>query len=74
MNQVAEPAPTPDDAIEFEEELRLRLNQLPKPHYRQVVLWKLEGRSNEEIAVMLRCTTRSVERYLNTIRLLWADA
>jgi RNA polymerase sigma factor (sigma-70 family) len=74
LEQVAEQAPTPEDAIEFEEELRRRLGQLPKPHYRQVVLWKMEGRSSEEIAEMLGCTTRSVERYLVTIRLLWTQA
>jgi len=74
MEQIAEAAPTPDEAVEFEEELRRRLNQLPKAHYRQVVLWKMEGQSNEEIAEALGCTIRSVERYLNTIRLIWTEA
>ena len=56
VEKVAETALTPDDAMEFEEELRRRLDQLPKPHYRQVVLWKMEGPSSEEIAEMLGCT------------------
>jgi DNA-directed RNA polymerase specialized sigma24 family protein len=39
----------------------------------RVVLWKLEGYTNEEIAVKLHRTKRTVQRMLNLIRELWKD-
>lgn len=56
--------------MEVEEALRNRLRQL-EPRHRQIAIWKLEGRTNEEIARLLGCVTRSVERALSVIRTTW---
>ena len=40
---------------------------------RSVVLWKLEGYTNDEIASKLDCTTRTVERKLERVREKWSN-
>lgn len=64
--------PTPDEAAALAEEAERRLAQLPED-LRQIALWKWEGHSNAEIAVLpqMRCTERTVERKLRLIREAW---
>jgi hypothetical protein len=64
--------PLPGEAAILNLELERRLNALPA-ELRQVVLWKLEGWTNEEIASPLRmnCAVRTVERKLAIVRGLW---
>ena len=38
---------------------------------RAIAVWKWEDHTNEEIAAMLGCTTRTVERKLKAIRTIW---
>jgi DNA-directed RNA polymerase specialized sigma24 family protein len=63
--------PTPEFAAQTAEECQRLLGALGKSDLRQVVLWKLEGFTNEEIAQRLGCAERSVERKLRLIRELW---
>ena len=63
--------PTPDEAFEVAEECERLLNQLKDPILRQLALWKLEGYTNEEIAKILGCVPRTVERKLRAIRDIW---
>ena len=44
---------------------------LPEPELRQIALWKVEGYTNEEIATRLDCVSRTIERKVSRIRLLW---
>ena len=39
----------------------------------QVAVWKLEGFTNEEIALNLNRTRRTVQRMLNLVRELWQE-
>jgi RNA polymerase sigma factor (sigma-70 family) len=71
MNRISDDEPTPEEAAEFTESLRRRLAELPTQRHRQIALWKLEGRTNDEIAGLLGCTTRTVEYALNAIRKAW---
>lgn len=71
MNRVSDDEPTPEEAAEFAESLRRRLGQLPVERQRQIALWKLEGRTNREIAELLGRTTRYVEYALHAIRTTW---
>jgi RNA polymerase sigma-70 factor (ECF subfamily) len=72
FDQMDRAGPTPDEAAAFNEEVQARLADLD-PTLRQVVLWKLEGFTNAEIAAKdkLNCAERTVERKLSRIRELW---
>jgi len=56
-----------------EEHSRL-LSVLKDETLRRVVLWKMEGFTNEEIAQELGVTCRSVERKLQRIRTRWTGS
>lgn len=70
IQQIADREPTSEEVLELEEALRNRLQQLG-PRHQQIAIWKLEGRTNEEVARLLGCVTRSVERALSVIRTTW---
>jgi RNA polymerase sigma-70 factor (ECF subfamily) len=72
FEQMDRAGPTPDEAAAFNEEIQARLEAL-NPALRQIVLWKLEGYTNGEIAGpgKLDCAERTVERKLSRIRDLW---
>jgi RNA polymerase sigma factor (sigma-70 family) len=63
--------PTPEEAAEVADECRRLLDLLDEPQLRQIALWKVEGYTNEEIAVRLDCVPRTIERKVSRIRLLW---
>lgn len=60
--------PTPLFAAQLTEELERIMNNLPEPTHRVIALWKMEGRTNPEIARHLDCSLASVERKLRLIR------
>jgi RNA polymerase sigma factor (sigma-70 family) len=62
---------TPGFAIEFADELRRRLDQLTDQLQRHIVLGKIEGKTNREIARDLEISVSSVERKLSLIRDSW---
>ena len=63
--------PTPEEAAATADECRRLLDLLNEPQLRQIALWKVEGYTNEEIAALLDCVPRTVERKVSRIRLLW---
>ena len=65
--------PTPQAVAAMNEECRRLLEQLALPD-RQVVLYKLEGYTNNEIAQRLHVTPRTVERKLDLVRRTWTAA
>ncbi len=65
--------PTPQAVAAMNEECRRLLEQLSPPD-RQVVLYKLEGYTNNEIAQRLHVTPRTVERKLDLVRRTWTAA
>jgi DNA-directed RNA polymerase specialized sigma24 family protein len=65
--------PTPEFAAQTAEECERLLALLGDPELRKVAVWKMEGYSNEEIADNLGCVTRTVERKLGIIRILWSQ-
>jgi RNA polymerase sigma factor (sigma-70 family) len=65
--------PTPEDAAEAAEQLRLLLDSLEDDSLRRIALAKLEGYSNEEIAGVLGVGLRTIERRLNLIRKTWEE-
>jgi len=64
--------PTPELAAMVVENTRQMLGLLDDERTRQVALLRLEGHTNDEIAVQLGCARRTVERKLERIRACWA--
>jgi RNA polymerase sigma factor (sigma-70 family) len=71
LEQLLAREPTPEEAAAMADECRRLLDLLEDPELRQIALWKVEGHTNEEIAVRLDCVPRTVERKVSRIRLLW---
>jgi RNA polymerase sigma factor (sigma-70 family) len=65
--------PDPAFAAQVAEELERLLRLLPDEELRQIVLLKLEGCTNEEIAARLDLLLKSVERRLSRVRKHWAS-
>lgn len=53
------------------EEHQRMMNRLPEDSLRFIAEQKMEGLTNEELATILKLTTRSIERKLARIRECW---
>lgn len=65
--------PSPEQAAQMDEDVRLLLDGLGDESLRSVAVWKLQGFTNAEIAARLGCVESTVERKLRAIRALWQD-
>lgn len=65
--------PSPDFLIAMRDELQFLLNSLRDDSLRDVVRWRMERYTNDEIAEKLNITTRAVERKLGLIRQSWTS-
>jgi DNA-directed RNA polymerase specialized sigma24 family protein len=72
IEQVLGREPTPDVAAMIAETFQALLGSLADSTLQSIATRKMEGHTNEEIAVQLGCTTRTVERKLERIRALWS--
>ena len=70
--------PTPAEASQLADELRHMLALLdhedPSQRLRQILLWKLEGYTDPEIAHLQGCARKTVAAKLSLIRSLWRQA
>jgi DNA-directed RNA polymerase specialized sigma24 family protein len=71
LEQVLSREPSPEFAAQVAEECQRLLQRLRDAELRQLALWKMEGYSNDEIAVKMSCVPRTIERRLRLIRSLW---
>jgi DNA-directed RNA polymerase specialized sigma24 family protein len=71
LSLIAGTAPTPSFAATVAEEYRYRLDLLRDDSLRRVAVLKMDGYSNQEIAVQLGLGLRSVVRKLDLIRRTW---
>jgi DNA-directed RNA polymerase specialized sigma24 family protein len=71
--QVIGREPTPEFAARVAEECERLLARLGDDTLRRVAVWKMEGRTNAEIAGLLGCVPRTVERRLEEIRQIWGE-
>ncbi len=74
INEVLGEAPTPELAALLTEQCECLLDRLGDESLRTIALYKLEGYTNEEIAVELDCAERTIERKLARIRAKWDRA
>jgi DNA-directed RNA polymerase specialized sigma24 family protein len=71
--EVVDPKAAPDVEVLAEEEIERLLGLLGDSQLRSIAVMKWQDYTNEEIAAMLGCTTRTIERKLRLIRTLWAE-
>ena len=71
IDQVVGEEPTPEFAAQVAEQYGRLLDLLGDDTLRQVAVWRMEGLTNDEIAERLDCSTRTVARKLETIRIIW---
>ena len=64
--------PTPEFAVQMNEQCAQLLDDLHDGSLRTVALFKLEGYSNEEIAQQLGYDRRTIERKVKKIQQRWA--
>jgi DNA-directed RNA polymerase specialized sigma24 family protein len=73
LERVAGADPGPEFVVEMAEECCRLLARLDDETLRSLVVWKMEGYTNEEIASKLGCVTRTIERKLRLIREIWEN-
>jgi RNA polymerase sigma factor (sigma-70 family) len=71
LSRIADLEPTPALAALLREELRQRLARFPDQDLQRLVVGKLEGRTNVELAAELGISQRAVERKLRLVRHQW---
>jgi RNA polymerase sigma-70 factor, ECF subfamily len=69
LDHVDRSQPSPQERVAVVEEVDRLLGKLDDP-LRQIVVWRIEGFTNEEISSMIGRTVRSVEYKLNLVRRL----
>jgi DNA-binding NarL/FixJ family response regulator len=71
VNLVVSREPSPEFAAELVENFDRLMHALSDQELMQYATWKMEGYSNEEIALKVNRSVRTVERKLNLIRKIW---
>ncbi|MCU0710247.1 MAG: ECF-type sigma factor [Pirellula sp.] len=71
VNLLVSREPSPEFAAELVEQFERLMHSLNDQELMQYATWKMEGFSNEEIAIKVNRSTRTVERKLNLIRKIW---
>lgn len=71
IGQVIGEEPTPEFAASVSEMLDKLMEELGDRRLQDIAVKKMEGYTNEEIAEVLHCATRTVERKMQRIRVAW---
>ncbi len=66
--------PTPAFAAEVADMSEYLMTLLPEADLKQLVLLKLEGHTNEDVADLMKVTRRTIQRKLERIRRLWLES
>lgn len=74
LDSLAATGPTPDLIVMVDEQVELLLEALPNDEVREIVLAKLEGATNKEVAKLRRCSLSTVERRLRIARQFWLSS
>jgi DNA-directed RNA polymerase specialized sigma24 family protein len=71
VEQIADPNPPPDLEVLTKDSIAHLFDCLGDAQLRSIVGFKCEAFTNEEIAAMLGCKCRTVQRKLKIIRTIW---
>jgi len=72
LNKITTAELSPEHSSIAKEECKRMLAVLPKKELQLIAILKVDGHNNGEIATILGCTRRSIQRRLNLIRDIWA--
>ncbi len=64
---------SPEDSYFALEECKRLLSILPNENLKRLAVLKVDGYTNEEVAEIMNCTRRSVQRRLKLIREIWTN-
>jgi RNA polymerase sigma factor (sigma-70 family) len=73
VEELIDPALSPQVQVLVQEECQRMLNMLDDARLRSIAIWKMEGYTDAEIASMLGCAARTIERKLALIRGIWSQ-
>ena len=73
FEQVTDPRPTPEFAVQASENLQELLQQLDDETLQSIAIAKMEGYANAEIAKQVNKSVATVERKLSLIRDIWSE-
>jgi RNA polymerase sigma factor (sigma-70 family) len=73
LNQLLSPDPPPELLTSFADSLDRLFSLLPDGELRSMVLYRLEGRTNAEIAELIGRSRPTVERRMRLIRDIWRE-
>ena len=65
--------PTPEFAALVTEQYQALLGHLPDDMCRDIVQWKLEGHTDQQIARRLNCSRSTIQRRLRMVRSIWSQ-
>lgn len=74
IEEVISDEPTPDFVAEMMDETERLLERLGDDKLRRIMVMRMDGLTNDEISARLGCTTRTVERKMERIRVIWGVA
>lgn len=74
LELILDDEPTPEFAVQVEEEMQRLFDVLPDEELRQIATWKMHGMTSQEIADRIGKALATVERRLKLIRSIWAEA
>ena len=74
IDEIAGIEPTPEFAGQVGEECRELFDRLEDEPLRRIAVAKMEGYTNDEIALQLGVQTRTIERKLRLIREIWSQS
>src|SRR5690606_6510462 len=72
IDQILSQGPTPEFLLLMDEQCARLLSQLRDDTLRDIVKWKLEGRTNQWISEKLGISVHAVGRKLRMIRVSWS--
>lgn len=73
VQELASKEPTPDQIVQFEEDVQKLMARLPSAEFVKIALLRLEGATIPEIAEKLDRGHATIERKLKAIRALWEE-
>ena len=73
LNSITTNELSPEDSYFAMEECKRMLSILPSEDLKRLAVLKVDGYTNEELAEILNCTRRSVQRRLKLIREIWTN-
>ena len=73
LNLLSSSDPPPDLLLSMQEECEKKLQSLQQEELKLVVMLKIEGYTNDEVAKSMGCMRRSIQRRLALIREIWTE-